>query len=256
MKKLKSTEKKTVQQLKKELKAASDKEVENLEQRFSALFSKITGRIGNRIYKRINNKTVIVPYYGKIYRANSKGNEIITIIYNIWKSMKYAERERWCEFARHNKLYNSYGQSVYVAGRDFFIHCNYGLFLVGLPFRTEVPATNKVLYISKLNLKIEKEKDRIKDIKLFFYPEIDENIRILFRSSPFFSLKKQNRLSRKYYDIKVLDTNFKSGESVKEAFLKYIDEKDLLKQGKLCIRFKVVNIQSGMSRFVDRLLEI
>ena len=166
-------------------------------------------------------------------------------IARIWSTLTSAQRQNWCDRSKNFAFYKK-GIQYFLPGFYFFMKLNRNLYEVNEPIMRDCPSFQNYIPQEFSNFQIKMvDTPAGKDLLLFIFPTINSNTKIkLFASKDVKTSEMYG--THRLYKIAILDSNFVSGSSIKDYYIKkYVNLP--ASNGKAFFDYISTNINSGFT---------
>lgn len=182
----------------------------------------LSGKLGNRVYGR-NRYGAFVREYVKsskpLTAAQMEKNELFEKISPVWVSLDDNERRQWLVYGNDRSVASMLGNRKIKTGWNLYHSINLRRLSINEPVLRKFPNFDYPQQIDNVNISIS-EKKKKKDLILEISPEIREDTKVIIWATEAISNGRTYINNNLYKIIKIADHSFKSGSSIKAAYLK------------------------------------
>jgi hypothetical protein len=191
----------------------------------SSIFGEAHGKIGNNVLAKTKYGTQVKslpkPHF-VIPPGQLLEMEYMDYVSKIYDTITEQEAGYWRLWGEYPWVRRLYTKKKHIDGRNLFFAVNMKRIEIGEPVIISIPHFNSTQVFNKIKIEIIKVKNR-KDLILEFSPEIKENIKLVVTATRGLKDNLLHIPVVEYKKIAILDSSFKSGDSLRENYLRVHD---------------------------------
>lgn len=218
----------------------------------SSILGEVHGKIGRNVIARTKygsqikdapKEHLVIPP-GQLLEM-----EYMDYVSKIYDTLTEQEAGYWKLWGQYQWIRSLYTKKKHIDGRNLFFAVNMKRIEIGEPVIISIPSFKSAQAFNKINIEIIKVKNR-KDLILEFSPEINENTKLVVKATRGLKDNLLHIPVVEYKKIALLDSSFKSGDSLREYYLS-VHERMPEAGKKISFTLTSVNRECGADKLFD-----